>query len=113
MTVSDIDALTEEAKQDLASGAYWTPRQLAEQLSFSTIYIQILCGKGIIKALRYRHRWRIPKTEVKRVLKEGIKPPPHEPQSIPVEQLTVDSEGKKLIETEIEKPWWQKEIRLW
>ena len=113
MPVNNVEGFTEEEKQDLVSGAYWKPVQLAEALSFSTIYIQILCAKGVIRAIRYNHRWRIPKTEIDRILKEGVKPLPKPLQSIPVEKLILDEKAKNLIKPEINKPWWQKEIRIW
>ena len=102
--------ISEEQKAEVVAGAYWRLREVAAQLNFSTSYIRVLCQQGVIQAIRYRSRWRIPKSEVKRLLLEGLTAPPRVPKPIQIEELTVTEEQKKFIE--IKKPWWQREISL-
>lgn len=111
--IKDTMPLSSREAQDLSSGNYWTTRQLANLLSFSVIYIQILCEKGTIHALKYGSRWRIPRTEIKRVVRDGLKPPPREPVAVPVEELIVGSKEKQAIDPLIKKPFLQREIKLW
>lgn len=100
-----------EQKAEIAEGNYWTTRQLADQLSFTQLYIQVLCRRGIIKAIRYQSKWRIPKSEVKRLLRDGLKRPPLPQGEIPLEALTLNEEQQKLIEP-VKRPWWDKTIQL-
>jgi len=71
--------VTPEQIQEILEQRYLTITELAEKMGYSTTWIQMNCKNGRIKAIKpLGHRWRIPESEVKRLLKEGIPPLPRE-----------------------------------
>lgn len=86
-------AVTPEQIQEIVEGKYWTISELAERMGYSTTWIQMQCKNGRIRGIKpLGHRWRIPESEVQRVLKEGIHPLPREEKRPEPTRITVPAE---------------------
>lgn len=81
--------------KEIESGKYYTIKQLANELGYSSAWITILCQKGRIKAVKpLGTGWRIPPSEVERIRKEGIPPLPRKEVVLNIEDINID--GKHL-----------------
>ncbi len=93
-----------EQMKELEEGKYVTIKQIATELSYTTAWILELVHKGRIKGIKpLGGRWRIPRSEYERIIKEGIPPMLREPaEKPPVTEIEV-SEAKvidKVVEPE-------------
>lgn len=103
--------VTPEQVQEIVEGRYWSISELAERMGYSTTWIQMQCKNGRIRGIKpLGHRWRIPESEVQRVLKEGIHPLPREEKRPEPTRITVPVEKADKVaphrreEAEEEKP---------
>lgn len=97
--------MTEEPKEPIARGAgeaeaeeilegdYFTIKEVAEKLKFSTTWVTRLCERGRIRAFKpLGGRWRIPKSELNRMTTEGTPPLPRERPIPKATEITVPAE---------------------
>ena len=100
-----------EQQQEIETGEYFSLQQLATRLCYGRAWIRQLVQEGRIKAIKpLGGRWRIPKSEYERIIKEGIPPLPREPtEKPPVTEIVV--EDKKLMD-KVREPEKKKEEPL-
>lgn len=84
--------------KEIEAGDYFTIKQVAIRLGYSTTWITFLVQNGRIKAMKpLGGQWRIPKSEYQRLTTEGIPPLPRERKKAPVEEIIVDEEKAKKV----------------
>ena len=94
----DIDKgeASQKQIQEILEGEWWTIKQLADAVNYSTAWVTRMCQDQRIKAIKPTGgQWRIPKSEVARVMKEGIPPMPRVEK--PVEKPTVIEVEEHLV----------------
>lgn len=95
LVVERGDASPEQV-QEVASGKFYTIREIADELRYSYTWIVQLCQSGRINAVKpVGGRWRIPMSERNRLITEGIPPPPR------VAKEEEEEEEEELITTPI------------
>lgn len=68
---------------------FYTVRDLAQKLNYTTEWLTVLCRTGRIKAIKTTGgHYRIPKDEAERIMKEGLPP---KPRKSPVSDDEVES----------------------
>lgn len=84
--------------EELEKGEYVTIAQIATELCYTRAWILKLVQDGRIKGIKpLGGRWRIPRSEHDRIIKEGIPPMPREPaEKPPVTEIEVSD--KKVID---------------
>jgi len=107
--------LTAAELQEVTVGRYWTIKQLADKLAYSNTWVTGLCQSGRIKAVKpFGGYWRIPQSEIDRIMQHGIPSPPKEaspeiieqPINVPetvTERITKQEEERKKVEKKF--PW--------
>lgn len=87
-----------EQMEELEKGQYVTIAQIANELSYTRAWILSLVQQGRIKGIKpLGGRWRIPRSEYDRIIKEGIPPMPREPAEKP--QVTeIEVSDEKVID---------------
>lgn len=80
--------------EEIEVGEYYTISQVATKLNFSKFYIWELIQKGRIKAIKpLGGRWRVPKSEYDKLVKEGLPPLPRVAKEKPaVTEIVVEEE---------------------
>lgn len=69
--------LTAQELEEVTIGRYWTIKQLADKLAYSNTWVTGLCQSGRIKAVKpFGGYWRIPQSEIDRIMQHGIPMPP-------------------------------------
>ena len=99
--------LTPEQMEEIESGEYFTVAQIATKLRYTGAWILKLVQDGRIKGVKpLGGRWRVPRSEYEKLIKEGIPPLPREPSDKPsVTQIEVADEKviDKVREPEAKK----------
>lgn len=84
-----------EQMKEILSGAFVSVKQIADRLNYSSAWINGLCQQGRIKGIKpFGGRWRIPKSEYERIIREGIPPLPKEEEKPPVTEIEVKNPSK-------------------
>ena len=92
-TVNDDSQMQEV----LTAGQYYTSRQVARKFGYSDVWVSTLIKNGRIKAIKPAGgQWRIPKSEVDRIEKEGLPPMPRQNKS-PVNTIQVSDEKRRKV----------------
>lgn len=92
------DISGEQLEEVQTKGQYWTIKQLATELGYTTIWVHKLCQAGRIAAIKpFGGHWRIPDSEAQRVMKEGATPMARIPKSDGAEAIEVPEEKLDLI----------------
>ncbi len=93
-----------EQLEEIETGDYSTAGQIASKLRYTHAYILDLINADRIKGIKpFGGQWRVPKSEVERLIKEGIPPLPREKKQAPVTELQVDEKKVKSRVIEPEK----------
>jgi len=83
---------------EINAGDYYTIKEVATKLRYTTAWITALVQSGRIKAIKPAGmRWRIPKSEYERLLREGIVTPVKVPKEEKPEVTEID------VSEEVEK----------
>lgn len=108
----DNNQQAEETRQSIAEelAEYYSPKVLASKLFCSTVWIEILCQQGRIKAIKFGKLWRIPKSEGDRILAQGLPLPPKEPKPTEVQEILVGEEQAQYLKKK--ERWWEKEFKI-
>lgn len=70
--------------EEVESGEFLTTKQVATKLQYSYQWVQSQLQTGRIKGIKpMGGKWRIPKSEVDRIIKEGLPPLPRQPKETP------------------------------
>ena len=102
--------ITEAQEEEIKRQEYYSIRQIADTLKYTVSHITEMVHRGRIKAFKpLGGRWRIPKSEWERIIKEGI-PLPREkiiPGPPPVTTIEIDPEKvQKVTEPEKKEKKW-------
>lgn len=98
--------LSDSQTKEVQEGRFFSIRQVAEAINYSTKWITTLVQTGRIKGIKPTgHSWRIPESEMERIKREGIPPQPRTSTS-PPEEIVVPPEH---LERVISKPKEKKE----
>lgn len=82
---------TEEQIKEVKAGKYYTIKELANELRYSTTWIYSLVTSGRIKAVKPTGgTWRIPPSEVERIKTEGMPPMPREKPAVEASEIVID-----------------------
>ena len=91
--------LSKSQSQEITEGRFFSIKQLAEELSYSTEWITRLVKRGRIKGIKPTgFSWRIPASEVDRIKKEGIPPLLQKPPSPTPGEIEVPPEHRDRVE---------------
>ena len=94
--------VSKEQMQEIMTGEFITVKELAEKLRFSYPWVIWHLQEGRIKGIKpLGGRWRIPRSEYDRVMKEGTPPMTKEKVRPPVTEILVDN---KVVEKIKEPP---------
>ena len=97
-------AVSPEQLEEIKDGEYVTVKYIATKLAYSTQWVLWMMKQGRIKGIKpLGGRWRIPRSEFDRILKEGSKPMPREPAKPPVTEIEVEEEVASRIVEEPKK----------
>lgn len=91
--------VTPEQFKEIESGEFITPKEVAEKFRYTYAWVLWMIHGGRIKAVKpLGGRWRIPRSEYERILKEGVPPMPREETPKPkVTEITIPKEIEKKI----------------
>jgi len=84
---------TQEQIKEVLEGKFYTIKELAGKLGYTTAWITWKCQAGVIKAVKpIGGQWRIPASEVDRIMKQGTIPLAKPKSKEPVTVLEVPPE---------------------
>ena len=92
-------SMTEVEAQKMVEGGRWySPKQIADKLGYTTAWICALLEQKRIKGHKpLGGRWRVPPEEYEKLLKEGIPPLPREVPRPPPRRILVPKETADKI----------------
>ena len=107
---TEKSTVTPEQMEEIKAQEYYSIKQIADTLRYSVAHITEMVHRGRIKAFKpLGGRWRIPKSEWERIIKEGI-PLPREkiiPGPPPVTEIEIEPEMmQKIKEPEKKEKKW-------
>ena len=87
-----------EAQKMVEGGKWYSVKQIADKLGYSSAWIAALLEQKRIKGVKpLGGRWRIPPEEFERLLKEGIPPLPREAPKPPVREVIVPKAAQDKV----------------
>jgi len=100
--------VSEAQVAEIEKGEFYTVREIADELRYTYSWIIQLCQTGRINAIKpMSGRWRIPASERRRLLTEGIPPPTtkvEEEEEVEAEPITVIEVAEESVAQVKEEP---------
>ena len=96
--------VTESQMKEIEAGDFLTVKEIAGRLSYSKAWITVLVQQGRIKGVKpLGGQWRVPRSEFRRLMSEGLPPPPRVTAKTEVEEIEIPPEKVEKIERKKKK----------